>query len=107
MSAIDQLAAHVRASVAARQAVDLREQDSIDRFLAVFDTLMEPFSEDADPIHVTGSAIVVTPDRTHVLLHRHKRLGIWVQPGGHIEPALNLADELLRRHGVAKVLKRG
>ena len=51
----------------------------------VFDTLDQPFDEDASPIHVTGSA-VVTGGRG-VVLHLHKRLGIWLQPGGHIDRA--------------------
>ncbi len=25
-------------------------------------------------------------DRDHVLLHRHLKLGLWLPPGGHIEP---------------------
>ena len=33
---------------------------------------------------MTGSAIVVDPDGA-VLLHRHVRLGRWLQPGGHVE----------------------
>lgn len=49
-----------------------------------FDRLDEPFSEHADPVHVTASAIVVSA--RGVLLHLHKRLGIWIQPGGHIDP---------------------
>ena len=53
------------------------------RFLTLFDTLDQPFDEDASPIHVTGSAIV-TGERG-VVLHLHKRLGIWLQPGGHID----------------------
>ena len=43
-----------------------------------------PFSELADPTHVTASAIVIGPDG--VLLHFHKKLRLWLQPGGHIEP---------------------
>jgi 8-oxo-dGTP pyrophosphatase MutT (NUDIX family) len=45
--------------------------------------LPHPFDRDADPIHVTGSALVTT--ERGVLLHRHKRLGLWLQPGGHLE----------------------
>ena len=30
--------------------------------------------------------------RDHVILHRHRRLGIWLPPGGHIEPN-ELPDE--------------
>lgn len=32
----------------------------------------------------------------HVILHRHRRLGIWLPPGGHIEPN-ELPDEAARR----------
>lgn len=46
--------------------------------------LPEPFDESADPTHVTGSAIVRDGDG-RILLHRHKRLGVWLQPGGHLE----------------------
>jgi 8-oxo-dGTP pyrophosphatase MutT (NUDIX family) len=46
--------------------------------------LSAPLDEHADPTHVTGSAIVVSSDG-RVLLHRHKRLGRWLQPGGHID----------------------
>ncbi len=75
----------VRDAVAARRPVDARERDSIADFLTRFDALDQPFSETASPVHVTASAIVVTPDRTRVLLHKHKRLGVWLQPGGHVD----------------------
>ena len=35
--------------------------------------------------HVTGSAWVVNRERTHTLLVHHRRLGKWLQPGGHAE----------------------
>ena len=38
------------------------------------------------PGHVTASGIVLSPDGSHVLLVFHRRLGRWLQPGGHIEP---------------------
>lgn len=81
------LRAQVRAQVASRQvagrAVDERERASLRTFLDEFDRLVAPFDEEADPVHVTGSAIVVGP--RGVVLHRHKRLGIWLQPGGHLD----------------------
>jgi len=36
--------------------------------------------------HGTGAAIVVSPDRTKVLLIHHKLLDKWLQPGGHWDP---------------------
>ncbi len=38
---------------------------------------------DADPTHITGSAFIVGP--RGIVLLRHRRLGIWVQPGGHVD----------------------
>jgi 8-oxo-dGTP pyrophosphatase MutT (NUDIX family) len=46
--------------------------------------LERPFDEDEDPVHVTSSAIAVGP--RGVVLHRHRRLRRWIQPGGHVEP---------------------
>lgn len=35
--------------------------------------------------HVSGSAWVVNPARTRVLLLRHRKLNLWLQPGGHAD----------------------
>jgi 8-oxo-dGTP pyrophosphatase MutT (NUDIX family) len=64
--------------------VDGREARSRHRILVALGRLLQPFDRDADPTHVTGSALVF--GRRGVLLHRHKRLGVWLQPGGHLEP---------------------
>ena len=73
----------VRAAVAARDPVDDRERRSIARFLAESARLECPFDSRADPTHVTGSGIVVGP--RGVVLLRHKLLGFWLQPGGHLD----------------------
>ena len=74
----------VRESVADRVPINMSEGLAIAEFLREFDRLDDPFSEKADPVHVTGSASVVGP--RGVLLLEHKRLGVWLQPGGHIDP---------------------
>ncbi|WP_418959027.1 NUDIX hydrolase [Streptomyces tritici] len=35
--------------------------------------------------HLTGSALVIDPARGRVLLTLHKKLGMWLQMGGHCE----------------------
>lgn len=35
--------------------------------------------------HLTASAWITNPEQTQALLMHHKKLDIWVQPGGHIE----------------------
>jgi 8-oxo-dGTP pyrophosphatase MutT (NUDIX family) len=45
-----------------------------------------PFSRVSySPGHFTASAFVLSPDRQELLLILHKKLGLWLQPGGHIE----------------------
>ncbi|MFJ5775870.1 NUDIX hydrolase [Streptomyces sp. NPDC093094] len=36
--------------------------------------------------HLTASALVIDPSRGRVLLTLHKKLGMWLQMGGHCEP---------------------
>jgi 8-oxo-dGTP pyrophosphatase MutT (NUDIX family) len=75
--------AEVLAAVAARVPVDERERGSVDRILATVPELARPFDVDADPVHITASAFIV--GRRGIVLLRHRRLGIWVQPGGHVD----------------------
>ncbi len=74
----------VRRTLLERGPIDADERRSIDRTLAELDRLADPFDQEVDPVHVTGSAIVVGP--RGVVLLRHKRLGLWLQPGGHVDP---------------------
>ncbi|MET8075449.1 NUDIX hydrolase [Streptomyces sp. NPDC005303] len=47
--------------------------------------------------HLTASALVVDPERGRVLLTLHKKLRMWLQMGGHCEPAdTSLAAAALR-----------
>ena len=79
------LSQSIRSSVLARRPVDARERDSIASFVRLFDALQDPCSERANKVHVTASAIVVADDRRRVALHLHKRMNMWLQPGGHID----------------------
>jgi 8-oxo-dGTP pyrophosphatase MutT (NUDIX family) len=38
-----------------------------------------------DPGHFTGSGFVLAPDAQALLLIHHRKLGLWVQPGGHVD----------------------
>ena len=84
----------VRAAVAARVPIDDAERACIDEFLARYDALASPFDQESDPVHVTGSAIVV--GSRGVVLLKHKRLGFWLQPGGHVDPGESPSEAALR-----------
>ena len=74
----------LRAAIGSIDPVDEREAVSIERTLERLGRPPDPFDESADPHHLTASAFVVSS--RGVVLHRHRRLGLWVQPGGHVDP---------------------
>ena len=92
------LAREVCAEVVARVPIDGDERRSIERFAAEVDRLIaagvDPFDIDADAVHITGSAIVV--GTRGVVLLRHRRLEMWIQPGGHVDPGETPWDAALR-----------
>lgn len=83
-SVMQDMAAALRAQVLARTPVDAREREAVAELVEQMDRLDRPFDEHADRVHVTASAIVTSEQG--VALHLHKRLELWLQPGGHIEP---------------------
>lgn len=82
--------------------VDEREARSIDMTLDRLTWPGDVFSEELDAHHVTASAFVVSP--RGVILHLHRRLGIWVQPGGHVDagetPEVAAVRETLEETGL-------
>ena len=73
---------------------DDREARARRALLDALERLPRPFDRHADLTHVTGSAVVVGP--RGVLLHRHRRLHRWLQPGGHVDAEETAAAAALR-----------
>ena len=79
------------------------------------DSILELLAGEPDPLsrhsfepgHLTVGAVTVADG--HVLLIHHRRLGIWIEPGGHIDPEdvtleVAAARELVEETGVAATL---
>ncbi len=81
---VDATTADLLALVGGHEPASPREAAAKERFLEELSRLSSPCDEHAHPTHVTASGIVV--GRRGTVLHLHKRLGIWMQPGGHIDP---------------------
>lgn len=84
----------LRAELRAFDPPDRACEVARDSVLVAVDHLDEPCSRDAHPTHVTGSAFIVGPQG--IVLHRHKKVDLWLQPGGHIDAGETPADAALR-----------
>jgi 8-oxo-dGTP pyrophosphatase MutT (NUDIX family) len=84
----------VRAELEAHRVADQREAEARRGVFEALSDLDRPFDEAAGAVHVTGSAVVVGARGT--VLHVHKRLKRWLQPGGHVEPGEGPWDAALR-----------
>ena len=54
-------------------------------FLARLDDGPEALRRTGRPSHLTASAVVLDRSRRSVLLVLHRKVGLWLQPGGHLE----------------------
>jgi 8-oxo-dGTP pyrophosphatase MutT (NUDIX family) len=97
---MDNQAVWVQELVARHVAASATERAAQQRFLSELERLTDPYDEHADLTHVTASAIVVGVRGT--VLHLHKRLGRWMQPGGHIDPG-ETPPEAARRESIEEL----
>ncbi len=64
---------------------DAREAAMRERLLAFVAAQPDAFERSLAAGHVTASAWIVDPARTRALLVHHRKLGKWLQPGGHAD----------------------
>ncbi|HWU78364.1 MAG TPA: NUDIX hydrolase [Rhodanobacter sp.] len=81
------------ASYTCRHPAEAGLADCFQRFLAQGP---EVFERSHAAGHFTGSAWVVSADGAEALLMHHRKLGRWLQPGGHADGDIDLARVALR-----------
>ncbi|WP_291734650.1 NUDIX hydrolase [Leisingera sp. F5] len=62
-----------------------RDRDMWRRLRVFCESEPQAFGRNPETGHVTGSAFVMSPDRTSVLLTHHRKLDRWLQLGGHCD----------------------
>lgn len=77
-------------------SVDQAERDAVAHLRRLLRAADDPFLRTTLPAHVTASAVVLDPNTGRVLLHLHRRLGRWLQPGGHVEAGERPEDAAVR-----------
>jgi 8-oxo-dGTP pyrophosphatase MutT (NUDIX family) len=96
-----QLLASARATLLDYRPDDEQQRRLRDEFLSVMAAgaagPASTMTRDGRPDHLTASCVVLTVDGAGVLLDLHRKVGRWLQFGGHLEPAdESLADAGLR-----------
>jgi 8-oxo-dGTP pyrophosphatase MutT (NUDIX family) len=79
---------------------DAEEAGDRDQIVAFVKRHDQPFDRAIREGHLTGSAITVSADGTHVLLLHHRKLDRWLQPGGHGDPGETTGEEVALREAL-------
>ena len=72
------------------------EQACCDRFISFVESEPRCYERNCWRGHVTGSAWLVNGAGSHVLLTHHRKLGLWLQLGGHSDGDPDTASVALR-----------
>ena len=76
--------------------IDPNEQAMTQATIAFVEANPDAFDRSLLIGHITGSAWVVSPDRSQTLLIHHRKLDRWLQPGGHADGDPDVAAVALR-----------
>jgi 8-oxo-dGTP pyrophosphatase MutT (NUDIX family) len=72
------------------------ERVTVDRIRQLVEAHADCFERTCLPGHVTASAWIVSPDGARFLLTHHRKLGRWLQLGGHTDGDPDVARSALR-----------
>lgn len=76
--------------------LELKERENSEQALVIMNGNADPYLRSTLPGHITGSAFVIDIHSCKALLIHHAALGIWIQPGGHVDPGEQPVDAALR-----------
>jgi 8-oxo-dGTP pyrophosphatase MutT (NUDIX family) len=76
---------------------DVEEEAHLATILDFVSAHPKPFDRRIPHGHLTGSAFVLSPDGTRVLLLHHRKLDRWLQPGGHADAGEEEGEEVALR----------
>ena len=76
----------LRDDLSRHDAADPEEAAHLRRIVDFVGRHADPFDRRIAEGHLTGSALVASAHGDRVLLLHHRKLGRWLQPGGHADP---------------------
>lgn len=83
-------------ALTAYAATDSSMAQTVERFVELAASPDDAYSRSNVFGHFTGSALVISADGRRTLLTHHRKLGLWLQPGGHADGDRDLRRVALR-----------
>ncbi|MDE2748356.1 MAG: NUDIX domain-containing protein [Chloroflexota bacterium] len=93
---LDEALREIGAILDAHRPADAKEARDIQRIKGLITQHPNILNMNCEIGHITASAIIVDRASRRTLLHFHKRLGRWLQVGGHTDYETDLAQAALR-----------
>lgn len=87
----------LRAALLRHAPADDRESEDLSEIVRFVAAERDPFDRGNRHAHLTGSAFVISEDGRRVLLLHHRKLGRWLQPGGHADPGEDSGERVALR----------
>lgn len=78
------------------EASDKREEESRQRIIEFVEANPDCFERSLQQGHITGAAWLVNAANSHALLTHHRKLGLWLQLGGHADGDIDVLNVALR-----------
>jgi 8-oxo-dGTP pyrophosphatase MutT (NUDIX family) len=103
----------LQALLESHQPTSSEEAQHLESIRGLLSSKQTAFDRDEyDPGHITASAFVVHPSEPAAALMKHRKIGRWLQPGGHVEPDDTGIEAAARREvaeeiGVEELLSFG
>jgi 8-oxo-dGTP pyrophosphatase MutT (NUDIX family) len=79
------LAQQARTALTSWHTDDVEQQSLRDEYIAHIDSFDDAMFRTCVPGHLTASTLIVDHSRERVLLTLHRKVGMWLQMGGHCE----------------------
>jgi 8-oxo-dGTP pyrophosphatase MutT (NUDIX family) len=76
--------------------IEYPHDNAATNMLDFFNKKGNSFSKENKEGHFTGSAWIVSPDRSMVLMTHHRKLNMWLQLGGHADGTEDLISVAIR-----------
>lgn len=98
---------HILETLSQYSSIYPEEDETVQRFQEFVQAVPDCFERTHEAGHITGSAFVLSPDRSAVLLALHAKLNRWIQLGGHADGCSRVDEvamcEAVEESGIEKL----